>query len=111
MDDKLEDKVNQVNQLLKQGDGPMEPQDLAKMRQGQSQGPRGITDEQLQNWFTYHSPDGLQAAQYGAIRAAALEFARIAIANSPSCEDQSAGIRLIREAVMTLNAAVACGGK
>jgi hypothetical protein len=68
-------------------------------------------EERLQNWFTYHSPTDAQLPAYLAIRAAGLGFARILTAYTPKCADQTAAIRKIREAVMTANAAIACGGK
>ena len=70
-----------------------------------------ITDEQIQNWFTYHAPNGLeQIAAYQRIRDAGHEFALTILANTPSSADQTTAIRKIREAVMTANAAIACGG-
>lgn len=70
-----------------------------------------ITDADLVNWFTYHAPTGEQQVQYIAIREAALDFAKMIVANTPSGADQTAALRKVREAVMTANAAIACGGK
>lgn len=70
-----------------------------------------ITEEMLHNWFTYHPPTPEDLPKFLAIREEALHFARVVIAHTPSCADQSAAIRLIREAVWTANAAIACGGK
>ncbi len=70
-----------------------------------------IGEEQLRNWFTYHAPTPEQPAQYEAIRDAALAFARVIVANTPPSADQTAAVRKIREAVMTANAAIACGGQ
>lgn len=70
-----------------------------------------ITDEMLKNWMEHHVPDGAQAAQYGAIRKGALEFARIIVANSPQSADQTASLRKVREAMWAANASIACGGK
>ncbi len=69
-----------------------------------------ITDDMLKNWFTYHSPTGEQQTHYQRIRAAGYELA-VAIRDSghPSA-DQTVAIRKVREAVMTANAAIACGG-
>jgi len=69
-----------------------------------------ITAEQLQNWFTYHSPSQEQLPKYQAIREAGLNLAQVIVANSPASADQTVAIRLIREACMTANAAIACGG-
>ena len=71
--------------------------------------PIGI--EEIENWFTYHAPDETQQVAYRAIREAAKELARVIVNNSPPSADQSAAIRHLREAVMTANAAIACGGK
>jgi len=46
--------------------------------------------------------------RYTTIREAALQFAKVLLANSPACADQTAAIRKVREAVMTANAAIAC---
>jgi hypothetical protein len=70
-----------------------------------------ITDEQLSNWFTYHSPTPEQLPKYQEIRRAGLELAQVIAANSPVCADQTAAIRKVREACMTANAAIACDGK
>jgi len=70
-----------------------------------------MDDENLVNWFTYHAPVGDQAARYESIRRAGLDMARVIVAATPPSADQTAAIRKIREAVMTANAAIACGGK
>jgi len=70
-----------------------------------------INEEMLVNWFTYHAPVDEQVEKYAAIRAAGLEFARIIADNTPASADQTTAVRKIREAVMTANAAIACGGK
>jgi len=70
-----------------------------------------IDMEDLENWFTYHAPQGSDLAKYEMIRNSAKEFAKTVINNTPQSTDQAAAIRKIREAVMTANAAIACGGK
>lgn len=70
-----------------------------------------ISDADLINWFTYHPPNSADLDHYLAIRQAAHDFARVILAHTPSSADQTAAIRKIREAVMTANAAVACGGQ
>lgn len=70
-----------------------------------------ITSDQLENWFTYHSPSPDQLPKYQAIREAAKSFATAIVNNTPSSADQTAAIRLIREATMTANASIACGGQ
>lgn len=65
----------------------------------------------IENWFTYHAPTPEQLVQYHNIREAGKAFALVVAANTPSSADQTASIRLIREATMTANGAIACGGK
>lgn len=67
-----------------------------------------ISEFDVNNWFTYHSPTPDQWPKYEAIREAALAFARVILANTSSSADQSAAIRKIREAAMTANASIAC---
>jgi hypothetical protein len=78
-----------------------------------------ITQEQLKNWFSYHSPvqtaerEGLTLQEvsdrYERIRAAGLVFAEVIVANTPPSADQTAAVRKIREATFTANASIACG--
>lgn len=70
-----------------------------------------ITKDQLQNWFTYHSPTPEQLPKYQAIREAGLNLAAVIVQNSPASADQTAAVRKVREAVMTANASIACGGQ
>lgn len=70
-----------------------------------------ITPEQLKNWFTYHSPSADQLPKYEAIRNKALELATVIVESTPHCADQVASLRKLREAVMTANASIACGGQ
>lgn len=67
--------------------------------------------ERLENWFTYHRPEGDDASRYEKIREAGLEFATLISNITPPSADQTAAIRKVREAVMTANAAIACKGK
>jgi len=67
--------------------------------------------DKIEHWFTFHPASTEQATKYGRIREAAKEFALVVWENTPGSADQSASIRKIREAAMTANAAVACGGK
>jgi len=68
-----------------------------------------ITESDLDVWFSYHAPTEDQKARYVEIRAAAKSLAQCILANTPNSADQSAAIRKVREAVMTANAAIACG--
>lgn len=65
----------------------------------------------INNIFTYHSPRPEQLPKYEAIRAKAKELGQVIVDNTPACADQAASIRLLREAVMTANAAIALDGK
>lgn len=67
-----------------------------------------ITDQDIENWFTYHSPKGDQPAQYERIRASAKALANVIINSTPASADQTAAIRKLRECVMTANASIAC---
>lgn len=67
--------------------------------------------EKIENWFAYHSPTAEQIPQYTAIREAGKAFATVLANNVPSSADLTAAIRKVREAVMTANAGIACGGK
>lgn len=69
-----------------------------------------ISDYELDNWFQYHAPKGDQAERYEKIRAAGKVFATVIRDLTPICADQTAAIRLIRNAVYTANAAIACDG-
>jgi hypothetical protein len=65
----------------------------------------------LDDLFSYHPVEADQVAKYEAIRAAAKQFAKTILENTPRSADQSAAIRKIREAVMTANASVALKGR
>lgn len=65
--------------------------------------------KKLDAWFTYHPPKGDQAARYGILRDAAMRFAETVVENTPPGPDQTVALRKVREAVMTANAAIACG--
>ena len=70
-----------------------------------------MDQETIKNWFTYHSPGVDDVPKLIAIRQAALHLALVINDNSPDSADKTAAIRKVREAVMTANAAIACGGK
>jgi len=65
----------------------------------------------IENIFTYHAPTPEQLPKYEAIRAKAKELGHIIVDNTPACADQTAAIRLLREAVFTANASIALDGK
>lgn len=68
-----------------------------------------MTQQELENYFSYHPPKGDQVERYGNIREAGLLMAQVVIDNTPPGPDQSVAIRKIREGVMMANAAIACG--
>lgn len=67
-----------------------------------------ITEQDIDNWFSYHPPTGTQADRYVTLRSKAKELAILIIENTPSSADQTAAIRKLRECIMTANAAIAC---
>lgn len=71
----------------------------------------GITQDNLDNWFTYHSPDKDDNLAYQEIRDAGKALAAAIVKNTPSSADQTAAVRKVREAVMTANQARACKGQ
>lgn len=70
-----------------------------------------ITENDIEHWFKYHAPSTDQIPKYMAIREAGHVLASTILAHAPASADQSAAIRLVREAVMTANAAIACEGR
>lgn len=67
-----------------------------------------ITKEHIDAFFTYHPPLKEDVPKYETIREHARRFAEVIIENTPPSADQTAAIRLLRECVMTANAAIAC---
>jgi hypothetical protein len=65
----------------------------------------------IENWFTYHAPSSDQLVAYDKLRNSAKDFAKAINDLVPDSADKTAAIRKVREAVMTANAAIACGGK
>ncbi len=70
-----------------------------------------LTDEKLENWFTYHKPEPGEPEKYQKIREAALAFAKVVRDEAPPSADTTVAIRHIRDAVMNANAAIACKGQ
>jgi hypothetical protein len=70
-----------------------------------------MEQEQIDNWFSYHAPTPEQLISYKAIRDTGRVMAMMINGHVPDSADKSAAIRLLRECVMTANAAIACGGK
>ena len=71
-----------------------------------------MTQEQLDNWFTYHAPENdFQMEGYKNIRTAGKALAETIVKYCPASADATAAVRKVREAIMTANAAIACKGK
>lgn len=68
------------------------------------------SEEVVAELFKYHAPNEETLLKYAAINQAAKNFAEVVLANCPRGADLSAAIRLIRDARMTANAAVALNG-
>jgi hypothetical protein len=69
-----------------------------------------IDSEILAELFRYHPPTPETLPKFAAINQAAKNFAEIVLQTCPYGADRSAAIRLIRDARMTANAAVALNG-
>ncbi len=61
--------------------------------------------------FSHHAATPAKLAAYDAIHAAAKHFAEAILVNTPASEDQRTALRLVREATMMANAAVALDGR
>ena len=66
-----------------------------------------ITQEDIDNRFSYHAPTGSQPERYVAIRNKAKELASDILAKTPSSREQSLALTALEEAVMWANAAIA----
>lgn len=69
-----------------------------------------VTKANVDDVFTYHAPNEDQLKRLQAVREKAKELAHAMLDNVPPCADQQAAMRLLREAVMTANAAIALKG-
>ena len=67
-----------------------------------------VTLADVDRFFTYAPPTPAQVGQYQRIRDAARTFARILLAETPACSDQTTAIRHLRETVQIANSAIAC---
>lgn len=66
-----------------------------------------VSNIDIENIFTYHSPTSEQIPKYEKLRAGAKEFALLIMELCPDSADRSAAIRQLRECVMTANASIA----
>jgi len=67
-----------------------------------------MTQETLDNWFSYHAPTATNLIHYSGIRDGAKEFAKYFDSCVPDCADKTAAMRKLRETVMAMNLAIAC---
>jgi len=61
--------------------------------------------------FSHHAPTPEKVAHYDAIHVAAKRFAEALLQHTPPSDDQRAALRLVREATMMANAAIALDGR
>jgi hypothetical protein len=69
-----------------------------------------VTAANVEQVFTYQKPREDQIPKFDAVRAAAVAFAKAILDNCPGCADTSAALRMVRDARMTANAAIALDG-
>lgn len=67
-----------------------------------------INQDDIDNWFTYHSPTADQLPKYARIRNAAKDFADLLNELLPDSADKTATLRKLREVVMAANQTIAC---
>ena len=67
-----------------------------------------ITQDDIDNWFSYHAPSPDQIMSYEIIREQAKELAIAMLAACPPCADTTVAFRKLRETVMAANQAIAC---
>lgn len=70
-----------------------------------------MTDEQIQNIFTYHAPFGNQAVKYVDIREKAKELALLIQSHCPESREKSLALTKVQEVVMWANASIAINEK
>ena len=66
------------------------------------------TPQDIENWFSYHPPQDDQAHRYELLRQDFKALANKIIARTPSCPDQTAALRKLRETAMAVNQTIAC---
>jgi tryptophanyl-tRNA synthetase len=70
----------------------------------------GMNKDNVDDIFTYHAPDEQQVEALKNVRLAAKNLAKVMLECVPVCADQQAALRLLRESVMTANAAIVLKG-
>lgn len=72
----------------------------------------GVNLDNVEDVFTHHPPESdAQLEAYAVIRECGKTLAEAILTHTPTCGDQQAAIRFVRQAVMTANAAVALKGE
>lgn len=66
------------------------------------------SEADVERWFTYKAPSVDQVGAMRRIRDKAKGLALEILVSTPASADQSAALRLVRESVMTANAAIVC---
>lgn len=66
------------------------------------------TPADIENWFTYHPPTPHQRDRYEVLRNEFKHLASEIVALTPSCPDQTAALRKLRETAMAVNQTIAC---
>lgn len=70
-----------------------------------------VTDDDLENRYTYHPPKSDQPARYASIRAKCLELAKHIRDNTPTSREQSLAFNALDQVMFLANAAIArCEG-
>lgn len=67
------------------------------------------TQAELDNWYSYHPPEDGQVEVYQAIREKGKELAELFNQHAPSSADSTYAHRSLRNTVMAMNLAIACG--
>jgi hypothetical protein len=70
-----------------------------------------VSKQNVEAIFTYHAPTPDQITNLQRVRDAAKTLAHVILEETPQCADQQAALRLLREAVMTANAAIVLDGE
>lgn len=66
-----------------------------------------MTDQQIENTFTYHQPSGTQPKRYEEIRQEAKQLASVIQAHCPESREKSLALTNLQQAVMWANASIA----
>jgi hypothetical protein len=65
-----------------------------------------ISQREIRNWFTYRVPNSAILPKLNAIGEKAKELAEAILENTPESADQTAALRILREAIYTANASL-----